>query len=82
MTSGSGVMVLNNEVRAGVTEKVTFGRDLKFMRMQSFQMLMWRPAGHGQGREGMSWAISWRSCQSLLRAWLSLWDRDYGNYHK
>lgn len=65
MTSGSGVMVLKNEVREGVIEKVTFGRDLKFMRKQSFQMPMWRPAGHGQGREGMSWAISWRSCQSL-----------------
>lgn len=41
MTSGSGVMVLNNEVRGGgVIEKVTFGRDLKFMRKQSFQMSM------------------------------------------
>lgn len=38
MTSGSRVMVLNNEVRRGVIEKVTFGRDLKFMRRQSFQM--------------------------------------------
>lgn len=41
MTNGSGIMVLNNGVRGGsVIEKVTFGRDLKFMRKQSFQMSM------------------------------------------
>lgn len=41
MTSGSGVIVLNNEVKGGgVIEKVTFGRELKVMRKQSIQMSM------------------------------------------
>lgn len=36
MTSGHGVMVLNNEIRGGVTETVTFGKVLKFVRKQAF----------------------------------------------
>lgn len=36
MTNDSGVTAFNNEVKEGVTEKVTFGKDLKFMREQAF----------------------------------------------
>ena len=58
MTSGTGLTVLNNEVRGRVTVKVTFEKDLKFMMKQTFDMSEWERAGHGQDREGMSWATS------------------------
>lgn len=35
MTNGSGVTAFNNAVKEGVTEKVTFGKDLQFMREQA-----------------------------------------------
>lgn len=40
MTSSSRVMVLNNEVRErGITEKVAFGRHLRFVRKQPSRCL-------------------------------------------
>lgn len=61
MTSGSGVMLLNNVIRGGVTEKVTFGKDMKVMREQAFPMSRWGLAGHGWGERRNVPTRSWGS---------------------
>lgn len=63
MTSGSGVMLLNNVIRGGVTEKVTFGKDMKVMREQAFPMSRWQ-ATDGE-REEMSQPDHGGPCESL-----------------